>query len=197
MQYAGSISGVGIPSQPARLSTLTAACLAKDRNTTEPAGCRPRCILQWNEWMALAVAAILCFGALPVFAQDALNRARQELDADHAAAAIPLLENYLHAHPANADVYNLLGVSDGRTGDDNRSLAMFRQVARLEPDQPRVYNNLGAAYLKKGEAEEAGRAFRHALRLSPNDVNALYNLGALLNAGHKYKESRLLLEKAL
>src|SRR5579862_4485302 len=173
MHRIGSIYGVGIAFQPARFR------------------------LRSTNWMAAAFAAILCFGSLPVFAQDALNRARQELDADHAAAAIPLLENYLHAHPANAEVYNLLGVAYGRTGDDDRSLAMFRQVARLEPDQPRVYNNLGAAYLKKGKAEEAGRAFRHALRLSPNDVNALYNLGALLNARHNYKESRPFLKKAL
>lgn len=172
MHHIGSIKGVGIPS------------LARFR-------------LRWVNWMAVAFAAILCFGSLLVLAQDTLDRARQELDADHAAAAIPLLEEYRHAHPADAEAYNLLGVAYGRTGDDDRSLAMFEQVARLAPNQPRVYNNLGAAYLKKGKAEEAGRAFRHALRLSPNDVNALYNLGALLNAGHKYKESRPLLEKAL
>ena len=172
MHHIGSINGVGIPS------------LARFR-------------LRWANWMAAAFAAILCFGSLPVFAQDTLNRARQELDADHAAAAIPLLEDYRRGHPADAEVYNLLGVAYGRTGDDDRSLAMFQQVARLAPNQPRVYNNLGAAYLKKGKAEEAGRAFRHALRLSPNDVNALYNLGALLNAGHKYQDSRPLLEKAL
>lgn len=172
MHHIGSINGVGIPS------------LARFR-------------LRWVNWMAVAFAAILCFGSLLVLAQDTLDRARQELAADHAAAAIPLLEEYRHAHPADAEAYNLLGVAYGRTGDDDRSLAMFEQVARLAPNQPRVYNNLGAAYLKKGKAEEAGRAFRHALRLSPNDVNALYNLGALLNAGHKYKESRPLLEKAL
>lgn len=172
MHRIGSINGVGIPS------------LARFR-------------LRWANWMGAGFAAILCVGSLPVFAQDTLSRARQELDANHAAAAIPLLEDYRHAHPADVEVYNLLGVAYGRTGDDDRSLAMFEQVARLAPNQPRVYNNLGAAYLKKGKAEEAGRAFRHALRLSPNDVNALYNLGALLNAGHKYKESRPLLEKAL
>ena len=189
--------GAGIPSQPPTLRMLKAACPAEDRKAIGPVGRRPRCILRWSNWIAVACAAALCFGSAPLFAQDALNRARQELAADHIAAAIPLLEDYLHAHPADAEVYNLLGVAYGRMGDDDRSLAMFQQLARLAPDQPRVYNNLGAAYLKKGKAEEAGRAFRHALRISPNDVNALYNLGALLNAGHKYKESRPLLEKAL
>jgi len=173
MHHIGSINDVGISSRPANFR------------------------IRRTNWIAVAFAAALWLASLPVFAQDALNRARQELDADHAAAAIPLLEEYLHSHPADADVYNLLGVAYGRTGDDDRSLAMFQQVARLVPNQPRVYNNLGAAYLKKGKAEEAGRAFRRALRLSPNDVNALYNLGALLNAGHKYNESRPLLEKAL
>lgn len=176
---------------------LRAPCVASDRNASRPVRRRPRRILRGTNWIAVAFVAVLCFGSEPVFAQDVLNRARQELDTDHIPAAISLLEGYLHGHPSDAEVYNLLGVAYGRMGDDDRSLAMFQQLARLAPNQPRVYNNLGAAYLKKGKAEEAGGAFRHALRLSPNDVNALYNLGALLNAGHKYKESRPLLEKAL
>ena len=176
---------------------LKAPYPAKNRNATGPAWHRPQFILRRTNWIALAFAAILCCGTISALAQDALNRARQELQAGHIPAAISLLEGYLHAHPSDAEVYNLLGVAYGRMGDDDRSLAMFQKLARLAPDQPRVYNNLGAAYLKKGKAEEAGAAFRHALRLSPNDVNALYNLGALLNAGHKYKESRPLLEKAL
>jgi tetratricopeptide (TPR) repeat protein len=169
------------------------AAFPAGQNATEPVRRR----LRWTNWTAAGCAAVLWFGPASLFAQDALNRARQDLDVGHTARAISLLEDYLHEHPADAEVYNLLGVAYGRMGDDDRSLAMFQQLARMAPDQPQVYNNLGAAYLKKGKAAEAGSAFRHALRLSPNDVNALYNLGALLNAGRKYKESRPLLEKAL
>ncbi|MGA7908292.1 MAG: tetratricopeptide repeat protein [Candidatus Sulfotelmatobacter sp.] len=170
---------------------------ARDINATRPARCRSRYIFLHRCRICLLCVTVLCLSAALLFGQDALVRARRELDADHTAEAISLLEDYRRAHPADAEVYNLLGVAYGRIGDDDRSLAMFQQLARLAPDKPQVYNNLGAAYLRKGKVEEADGAFRHALRLSPNDVGALYNLGALLNAGHKYKESRPLLEKAL
>lgn len=129
-------------------------------------------------------------------AQDALSRARQALDSGNTAEAITLLENYRSANPAQADVYNLLGIAYARTDDSDRSLAMFQEFARLQPDKPEAFNNLGAAYLRKGNGEQAETAFRHALGLNRQDVNALYNLGALLNARHKYSESRPLLDAA-
>jgi tetratricopeptide (TPR) repeat protein len=129
--------------------------------------------------------------------QDALARAHLKLDSGNVKGAIAELENYRQAHPAEADVYNLLGIAYARAGDDGRSLDMFKLFARRAPNLPQAYNNLGAAYLRKQDAEQAEVAFRHALRLSPQDVNALYNLGALLNARHKYAESRPLLERAL
>jgi tetratricopeptide (TPR) repeat protein len=125
-----------------------------------------------------------------------LNRARQALDRDETAQAIALLENYRKAHAANSEVFNLLGIAYGRAGDDAKSLAMFKEFARLAPNLPGAYNNLGAAYLRQQDSEHAEASFRHALRLSPQDVSALYNLGALLNARHKYPESRPLLDRA-
>jgi len=145
----------------------------------------------------IPASLILFFAFTYLEAQDEISRARRELDSDHAAEAITLLESYRRTHPKDPDAYNLLGVAYGRTGDDDRSLAMFQRLRVLAPNQPQVYNNLGAAYLRKEKLTEAENAFRHALRLSPNDVDALYNLGALLNAGHKFKKSRPLLERAL
>src|SRR5258708_3862945 len=129
--------------------------------------------------------------------QDALGRAHLKLDSGNVKEAIAELENYRQAHPAEADVYNLLGIAYARAGDDGRSLDMFKAFARRAPNLPHAYNNLGAAYLRKQDAEQAEAAFRHALRLGPHDVNALYNLGALLNAQHKYAESRPLLDRAV
>ena len=73
---------------------------------------------------------------------------------------------------------------------------MFKEFARLAPNTPAAYNNLGAAYLREDDPEQAEIAFRHALKISPQDINALYNLGALLNARHRYPDSRPLLDRA-
>ena len=149
-------------------------------------------------WLiAVCCAALLLIDPAILWAQDVFLRARRKLDSNHVAEAISLLEAYRSTHPAEPEVYNLLGVAYGLNGDDDRSLQMFQRLSRLAPNQPQVYNNLGAAYLRKQKLTEAESAFRHALRLSPNDVNALYNLGALLNGAHKYKESQPLLERAL
>lgn len=151
-----------------------------------------------SRWLiAVCCSLLLCVASISVAAQDVITRARGELEANHIAQAISLLEAYRITHPADPEAYNLLGVAYGRSGNDDRSLEMFLRLSHLAPNQSQVYNNLGAAYLRKQELTAAESAFRHALRLTPNDVNALYNLGALLNAAHKYKESRPLLERAL
>ena len=136
-------------------------------------------------------------GALCAQGQDDLSHARQALSGGETTEAIRLLETCRRTHPDQAEVYNLLGVAYGRTNDNERSLAMFKDYARLAPARPDAYNNLGAAYLQQGDDQHAETAFRQALRLSPQDLNALYNLGALLNARHEYSKARPLLERAL
>ena len=156
-----------------------------------------------RSWVGTTFASLIFCGAFllsvtgVLASQDALGRAHRKLDSGNVREAIAELENYRQAHPAEADVYNLLGIAYARAGDDGRSLDMFKVFARRAPSLPQAYNNLGAAYLRKEDTERAETAFRHALRLSPQDVNALYNLGALLNARHKYAESRPLLDRAL
>jgi tetratricopeptide (TPR) repeat protein len=154
-----------------------------------------RSALKWNRRLGLALVWLLT-SILAAQQNNALNRARQALDAGDAAQAISVLENYRHLHPSEAEIYNLLGIAYGRAGNDDQSLVMFKEFARLAPSKPEAYNNLGAAYLRKDSQEQAEAAFRHALRISPQDINALYNLGALLNVKHKYSESRPFLERS-
>jgi tetratricopeptide (TPR) repeat protein len=142
--------------------------------------------------------AVFFFLATVLAAQKdpALDQARQALARGDTAQAIPLLENYRRTHATIAEIYELLGIAYGRAGDNDQSLIMFKEFARLAPHSPAAYNNLGAAYLRQGDSEQAETAFRHALQINAQDVNTLYNLGALLNARHKYAESRPLLDRA-
>jgi tetratricopeptide (TPR) repeat protein len=142
--------------------------------------------------------AVFFFLATVLAAQKdpALDQARQALARGDTAQAIPLLENYRRTHATIAEIYELLGIAYGRAGDNDQSLTMFKEFARRAPHSPAAYNNLGAAYLRQGDSEQAETAFRHALQINAQDVNTLYNLGALLNARHKYAESRPLLDRA-
>ena len=128
--------------------------------------------------------------------QTDLNRARQALDKGQVAEAIRFLEQFQQTNSANAEVYNLLGIAYGRSGDSERSVAMFQEYARLAPSRPQAFNNLGAAYLQSGYPERAEAAFRQALILDPTNAGALYNLGSLLNVEKHYAQSRPILERA-
>ena len=128
--------------------------------------------------------------------QTDLNRARQALDKGQVAEAIRFLEQFQQTNSANAEVYNLLGIAYGRSGDSERSVAMFQEYARLAPSRPQAFNNLGAAYLQSGYPERAEAAFRQALILDPTNTGALYNLGSLLNVEKHYAQSRPILERA-
>jgi tetratricopeptide (TPR) repeat protein len=150
-----------------------------------------------NTWTAVVLSLLLISVAVAGAYRDELDRARQALDSGAPTEAVKLLESYRRTHTTDAEVYNLLGVAYGQVGDSDRSLAMFKECAKLAPNKPAIYNNLGAAYLRQGDEKKAEASFRHALRLSPENVNSLYNLGALLNANHKYSESRPLLQRAL
>ena len=144
----------------------------------------------------MAILVLILTGVVAAQKNPALDRVRQALDKGDTTQAIAWLEDYRPAHSTDAEVYNLLGIAYGRAGDNERSLAMFKAFARLAPNTPAAYNNLGAAYLRQDNPEQAETAFRHALRIGPQDINALYNLGALLNARHRYPDSRPLLDRA-
>ena len=106
-------------------------------------------------------------GILAAQNDPALDRARQALEKGDTKQAIAWLEDYRRAHPAHAEIYNLLGIAYGRAGDNDQSLTMFKEFARLAPKTPAAYNNLGAAYLRQDNPEQAEVAFRQALRISP------------------------------
>lgn len=157
-----------------------------------PALPKIRTSLGWGK----VVLVLILTGVVAAQKNPALDRVRHALDKGDTTQAIAWLEDYLPAHATDAEVYNLLGIAYGRAGDNKRSLAMFKEFARLAPNLPAAYNNLGAAYLRQDNPEQAEIAFRHALQISPQDINALYNLGALLNARHRYPDSRPLLDRA-
>lgn len=157
-----------------------------------PALPKIRTSLGWGK----VVLVLILTGVVAAQKNPALDRVRHALDKGDTTQAIAWLEDYLPAHATDAEVYNLLGIAYGRAGDNERSLAMFKEFARLASNTPAAYNNLGAAYLRQDNPEQAEIAFRHALQISPQDINALYNLGALLNARHRYPDSRPLLDRA-
>src|SRR5690348_10480439 len=88
------------------------------------------------EWGLRTIVFFFLAAVLAAQQDPALERARQALATGDMTQAIPLLENYRKAHASNPEIYELLGIAYGRAGDNDQSLGMFKEFARLAPRSP-------------------------------------------------------------
>lgn len=96
--------------------------------------------------------------------------------------SVGLLESLHQAHARLAQIY-----LDG--GDTTRSIAAWRQVARLQPQDVESRNNLGYLLRMRGDLDGAEAAYRSALDLKPDFAQTLNNLGQVLRAQERWDEA--------
>lgn len=78
-----------------------------------------------------------------------------------------------------AMVFNNLGIEEGRFGNLDGAIGLFRQALEFDPAFADAYNNLGYAYYKKGDTGRALEYFKKALEIDPSHVKARENLKAV------------------
>ncbi len=61
-------------------------------------------------------------------------RAKNLIEANDYAGAIPLLRKVVAAEPRHANAYNYLGFSLRRTGDEQAALSHYLKALQLEPE---------------------------------------------------------------
>ncbi len=71
---------------------------------------------------------------------------------------------------------NSLGENQGKSGDIDDAITLFKKAARLDPSNADSYNNLGFAYYRKGEVYLAEEYFNKALEIDPDHEKARRNL---------------------
>jgi tetratricopeptide (TPR) repeat protein len=114
----------------------------------------------------LAVAVCLSVAAAPAFSAgtdstptaaqpDAYKQAKDLVDSQQYAKAIPLLEQSLHDKGPSADVLNMLGFSYRKTGDVNKGLDYYLQALKLEPNHLGANEYLGELYLEMNNLPKA------------------------------------------
>ena len=124
-------------------------------------------------------------------------RARAHEALKDAAAAIADLEAAAGLTPGDARMWNELGVLLATAGEQERSVAAFRQATRADPRSFRAWNNLGNALRATGRLADADAAFAQAVAIKPDYVLALTNLGAVRRDRGDPAAARSALERAL
>lgn len=92
-------------------------------------------------------------------------------------------DQYLQASrkaPKDAEVWHMLAVLHGLSGNSDEAESCCRKVIFLQPNAHSAYTNLGNILKSKGRFEDAAACYRKALNLSPGDVLAENNLASLL-----------------
>ena len=81
-------------------------------------------------------------------AVETMTRARALIEADNPGEAIALLDPLAAAHPAIADVFNLLGFAHRKAGNLDISGAHYERALYLQPDHLGALEYQGELFLK-------------------------------------------------
>ena len=112
--------------------------------------------------------------AMRMYASGGLKQARQ------------LCEEICSQGVSDHDVYCLLGIISGKTGQFNDAVNYCLQSIKLCPEHVDAYFNLGLALMNLGRRTEAARALEFVIARRSYDINAFYMLGLLRTINGDY-----------
>ncbi|HWE04748.1 MAG TPA: tetratricopeptide repeat protein [Tepidisphaeraceae bacterium] len=143
----------------------------------------------------------------PISIKQAFELALQHHQAGRLPEAEQICRHVLAHEPAHpdatrclgaiADAYMNRGIALAHKGQIDESIAAFRRVINLRPNQAEGYANLGAALKQRGEVDEAIAANRHAIALYPGSPEILSNLATALKDKGELDEAIKVLEQAI
>jgi len=86
------------------------------------------------------------------------------------------LTRKLNTSGGDAEVYNLLGLVEIRTGNADAALTAFAKAVELAPGFAKGWNNLGNAYRERGQLSDAIQCFENAVAADDGNLLAWENL---------------------
>jgi len=136
-----------------------------------------------NKLARFAAIALACLFAGSAFAVDNitsndapdLTSVRAMLKAKDYKGALteltPMLEKYQHA-----DVYNLIGFSLRKTGDQSQAFTFYRKALDFDPQHKGALEYLGELYVETGQIEKAKANANELKKLCPSGCEELADL---------------------
>lgn len=100
-----------------------------------------------------------------------------------------ILKQVCEHAPQQAEVWCLLGIAYGMSGNATEAEKCCRQAIAAQPDYVDAYRNLGVALEVQNRLEEAIAAYHEGLRLQPDHPEILFSLGNALKANGRLAEA--------
>ncbi|HEU4709703.1 MAG TPA: tetratricopeptide repeat protein [Methylophilaceae bacterium] len=126
----------------------------------------------------LATLLLIVAGTLlsPALRADELKDIAKQVRQGQYAAALARTNNYLAAHPADAQAMFLKGVALTELDKPDEAIQVFTEITEKYPNLPEPYNNLAVLYAGKGQYDKARTALETALKTHPSYATAHNNL---------------------
>ena len=93
-----------------------------------------------------------------------------------------------------AEPLELMALLLGKSGDNVRSLEMFKQLTVVKPKSASVWNGVGNNLWALGQLDAATDAYKQAHEMEPDDRTACHNLVLVLNQIGRAAEASLYIE---
>ena len=129
--------------------------------------------------------------------QKVLNNAAELLSKNELYQAEQLLDDTVKQHPANNDLWLLLGTVYFRQEKFDMAENAFRHIIRRTPDSVAGFNNLSTTLVKLKRYNEAKAAIGNALLLAPNNGEILLNAASLYALLKEDNQALTFLKRAL
>ncbi|HMD05240.1 MAG TPA: tetratricopeptide repeat protein [Candidatus Binatus sp.] len=149
------------------------------------ANARPKDVVAWNKFGAVAMRAAMFDQSYYGKAQDAYGHVLK-LDPDNLDAlrgigdidydkqlydeAIAAYEHYLKKKPDDPEVRTDLGTMYLYTGNADQAVVQYKKAIASKPGFFQAYYNMGIAYAQENQADEAAATLKQALTLAPDDT---------------------------
>ncbi len=111
--------------------------------------------------------------------QSLMYAAQQLVEMKEYADAIKAYQTVLPYYQDKAEIYNRIGMIQGRNLNDLTSAwSSFQKGLETDSDHIGCLENLGVIYGMTGKHLEAIKVFEQLLKLNPNNISALHNISA-------------------
>ncbi|WP_173051301.1 tetratricopeptide repeat-containing sulfotransferase family protein [Nitrospira sp. KM1] len=126
-----------------------------------------------------------------------LESVNTALNADDAASALRLCEDWLAVAPDDPDAQRYLGQILARQGDLEAARAAAHHATELAPNDPRAWSDRGRVWVLSRDWPAAVRCFRQAVSLNADYADGWHNLGVTLKFIGERERALTCLQQAL
>ena len=109
--------------------------------------------------------------------------------------AIECYEAALKVEPTNADIYDALGLTMLRLGENRTAKELFLTSTALNVQSSPSFRNLGLAHYSLDEKQSAIEVLKKSIQLDQNNVDALLNIGQIYFYLEDYEKSKKYFEQ--